>query len=177
VARAWGVAGAGAGGEARRRLRAAQLLATLNAHDVDFVIIGGYALAPHGVIRATKDIDIVPEPGRENIKRLAAALRALQARADIGDVDPDELGIEPDEAGLREGGNWVLQTRFGRLDVMQDVPGLRSYTRLRDNAVVVDGTRYSGYDDLIGMKTASGRDEDLRDIATLEAARKARGDT
>ena len=34
----------------------------LSEHDVEFVIIGGFALAAHGVVRGTKDIDIVPEP-------------------------------------------------------------------------------------------------------------------
>lgn len=166
--------GAGHGGEARRRLRPAELLASLRKHGVDFVVIGGYALAPHGVVRATKDIDIVPEPSQDNLARLAAALRHMEAQVDLGDLDPAELGIKPDAAGLSRGGNWVLRTRYGRLDVMQDVPGLRNYTGLRDNSVVVDGHRYCGYDDLIGLKTAAGRDEDLRDIATLEAARRAR---
>lgn len=153
-------------------LRPAQLLAELHRHGVAFVIIGGYSLAAHGYVRATKDVDIVPEPTAENLERLATALRALDAHVDIGDLDPAELGIAPDEAGLTAGGNWVLETRFGRLDVMQDVPGLRSYEELRAGAVDVDGSLYAGYDELIRMKVASGREEDLRDIAALEAARR-----
>lgn len=57
---------------------------------------------------------------------------------------------------------------------MQDVPGLRSYAQLRDGAVEVEGVLYAGYDELISMKSASGREEDLRDIAALEAARSER---
>jgi hypothetical protein len=154
-----------------RRLRPAALLATLRAHRVAFVIIGGYSLAAHGYIRATKDIDVVPDPDPGNIANLAIALRDLQARVDIGDLDPSELAIAPDEEGLRAGGNWVLNTRLGRLDVMQDVPGLRSYQQLRAGAIDVNGDLYAGYDELIAMKAASGREEDLRDIAALEAAR------
>jgi hypothetical protein len=153
-------------------LRPAQLLAELRRHGVGFVIIGGYSLAAHGYVRATKDVDIVPEPTAENLARLATALRALDARADIGDLDAAELGIAPDEDGLSAGGNWVLETSFGRLDVMQDVPGLRSYAELRAGAVDIDGYLYAGYDELIRMKVASGREEDLRDIAALEAARR-----
>ena len=153
------------------RLRPAQLLGILREHAVDFVIIGGYSLAAHGYVRATKDLDIVPDPDPNNLARLATALRALDARVDDGDLDPAEPGTEPDGNGLRAGGNWVLHTRFGRLDVMQDVPGLRSYEQLRSGAMTVGGVLYAGYDELISMKAASGRDEDLRDIAALEAAR------
>ena len=160
------------GPDGGRRLRPAQLLAALRHHGVGFVVIGGYSLAAHGYIRATKDVDIVPDPAQENLARLAVALRDLEAQVDIGDLDAGELGIEPDEHGLGAGGNWVLRTRFGRLDVMQDVPGLRDYDQLRAGAVPVGEDLYAGYDELISMKVASGRDEDLRDIAALEAARR-----
>src|SRR5437773_866032 len=51
-------------------LRAYQVLATLREHHVEFVVIGGIALAAHGYIRGTKDVDIVPEPSPENLQRL-----------------------------------------------------------------------------------------------------------
>ena len=154
------------------RLRPERLLAALADHGVEFVVIGGFALAPHGYIRATKDIDIVPSPEPDNLGRLAEAFRDLEARVDLGDLGPEELGIEPDRQGLRAGGNWVLLTRYGRLDVMQDVPGLRDYAHLASGAIDVNGVKYAGYDELISMKAASGRDEDLRDIGALEAARR-----
>lgn len=165
--------GAGSARGTSGGLHPAELLGTLGGHGVEFVIIGGFALAPHGYVRATKDIDIVPAPARENLARLAVALRDLNARVDPGDIDPDELGIRPDEEGLVAGGNWVLQTRFGRLDVMQDVAGLRDYRQLRDGAVEVGGVLYAGYEELVSMKTAAGREEDLRDIGALEAARSS----
>ena len=55
---------------------------------------------------------------------------------------------------------------------MQDVPGLRSYDHVRAGAVRVHDVLYAGYDELISMKAASGRAEDLRDIGALEAARR-----
>ena len=158
-------------GGAPRGLRPRELLGRLHDHGVEFDVIGGFALAPHGYVRATKDLDIVPEPSPGNLARLAAALRDLDARVDLGDLGNEELGPISDEQGLRAGGNWALLTRLGRLDVMQDVPGLRDYAQLREGAVDVNGTRYAGYDELISMKVASGRVEDLRDIGALESAR------
>lgn len=155
-----------------RRLQAPAMLAELRRHDVEFVLIGGFALAPHGYVRATTDLDLVPNPSAENLRRLAAALQALDAHVDLRDLAADELGIEPDADGLAAGGNWGLDTRFGRLDVMQDVPGLRDYATLRAGAVDVSGVLYAGYDELISMKAAAGREEDLRDIGALEAARR-----
>jgi transcriptional regulator with XRE-family HTH domain len=157
----------------QRPLQPAQLLDTLRRHRVEFVVIGGFSLAAHGVVRATKELDIVPEPSQENRSRLAFAPRALEAEVDLGDVNPGGLGARLDEEGLSAGGNWVRQTRLGQLDVMQDVPGIRDYEHLRSGAVEVSSALYAGYDELISMKTATAREEDLRDIGALEAAHAA----
>ncbi len=158
---------------AARRLDPRGLLDALRSEGVDFVVIGGFAVVAHGYVRATKDLDVMPSPEPANRRRLARALRTLGAEVELGDLRADELGIQPDEEGLAAGGNWVLSTRLGRLDVMQDVPGLHGWERLRAGAVEVDGTLYAGYDELISMKVASGREEDLRDVGALEAARRA----
>lgn len=158
-------------------LEAEALLRVLAAHRVELVIIGGFALAAHGVIRGTKDIDIVPDPRSENIGRLAAALRELGAEVMLADdFNPSELGLVPDEDGLALGGNWVLRTSLGRLDVMQDVAGVRSYESLRAAAVERDVPGagpfwFSGLDDLIAMKAAAGRPQDELDITSLQRAR------
>jgi hypothetical protein len=158
-------------------LHAERLLRTLREHGVDLVVIGGFALSAHGVVRGTKDVDIVPGPDPPNLRRLASALRALDAEVMLAeDFAPSELGLEPDEEGLALGGNWVLRTRLGRLDVMQDVPGLKSYAALRARAVDVDvpdagPVLFAGLDDLIAMKVAAGRPQDELDVASLLRAR------
>ena len=158
-------------------LQAEPMLRVLAEHGVEFVIIGGFALAAHGVIRGTKDIDVMPDPRPDNIRRLAAALRALEAEVMLGeDFDPSELGLAPDEKGLSLGGNWVLRTRLGRLDVMQDVAGAKSYEAVRSAAVERDvpgagAFRFCGFDDLIAMKVAAGRPQDEVDVTSLLRAR------
>jgi hypothetical protein len=162
-------------------LHAEPMLRVLAEHRVDFVIIGGFALSAHGVIRGTKDIDIVPDPRSKNIRRLAAALRALDAEVMLAeDFDRAELGLALDEDGLSLGGNWVLRTRLGRLDIMQDVAGAKSYDALRVAAVERDvpgagSFWFSGLDDLIAMKVAAGRPQDELDITSLQRARSRRG--
>jgi hypothetical protein len=157
-------------------LQPLELLQALREHGVDFVVIGGVAVAAHGYIRATKDVDIIPEPGSDNLVRLLSALESLEARQDIGDFRPEEMPVQLDLFGLAQGENWFLDTRLGRLDVLQDVAGARSYESLRARAIVKDGIAFVGLDDLIAMKHAAGRDVDHIDIRALEEARGATGD-
>jgi hypothetical protein len=159
-------------------LDAVALLRALAEHDVEFVVIGGFSLAAHGVVRGTKDLDIVPAPARENLERLTSVLRAVDATPAAPDEGfrPEELPYELDADGLAAGGNWLLHTRHGRLDVMQDVLGA-SYDRLRAAAVAyrVAGEGpylFAGLDDLIAMKRATGRPQDMIDVASLAQARR-----
>lgn len=162
-------------------LKAPDLLRTLRKHGVEFVVIGGFSLAAHSAARATKDLDIVPEPSRANLRRLLAALEDLEAAPTaLDDFSPDEI-LDLNLENLELGRNWILRTRYGRLDIMQNVEGVRDYRRLRDGAVqpeiamLDEDVLFAGLDDLIAMKTAAGRDQDLIDIDTLERSR-GRGD-
>jgi hypothetical protein len=160
-------------------LRFFELLRTLVAHDVEFIVIGGFALAFHGAPRATKDVDVVPAPGRENLTRLWEAVEELEAKpGELEGFRPEEMPLEWSlESLVAGGGNWILHTRHGRLDVMQWVEPFSDYAELRAGAVEqhVDeagGTiLVAGIDDLIAMKEAAGRDQDLIDITSLRMAR------
>jgi hypothetical protein len=159
-------------------LKAPDLLRTLHRHGVEFVVIGGFSLAAHSVARATKDLDIVPEPSLANLRRLLAALEDLEAAPDALEAFGPEEILELSLENLELGGNWILRTRYGRLDVMQYVEGIRDYARLREGAIqpeiemLDEPTMFAGLDDLIAMKTAAGRDQDLIDIDTLERSRR-----
>jgi hypothetical protein len=56
-----------------------RILAALNAAGVAYVIVGGIAVAAHGAIRATADVDVVPDPSATNLDSLAAVLNDLGA--------------------------------------------------------------------------------------------------
>ncbi len=164
--------------ESESPLRYFPLLKVLRDHGVEFVVIGGFAVILHGVERATKDVDVVPEQSRENLARLWDALVELEARpAEVGDFRPEEMPMPFSlEALVEGGGNWVLMTRLGRVDVMQWVPGVDTYEELRANAESEDipevgGTVwFAGLDDLFTMKREAGRPQDLFDITALRMA-------
>ena len=55
-----------------------RLLEALHRARVEYVVIGGYALAAHGYVRGTDDLDVVPGPDRRNLQRLADAVEDLE---------------------------------------------------------------------------------------------------
>jgi hypothetical protein len=158
-----------------QELDAETLLRTLVEAEVDFVVIGGLAVAFHGYTRATKDVDIVPKPDPVNLRRLFEALHSLDAEPiEIGDFRPEELPMAFAPEALDEGGNWALRTRAGRVDVLQWVAGVRGFDHLRARAVEailpnVGRVLFAGRDDLLAMKRAAGRGIDRDDVEALES--------
>lgn len=158
-------------------LDASGLLAALSKAGIDFVVIGGFAVSAHGYPRATKDLDIVPAPDAENLERLAAVLKKLNATL-IGmeELSAEEI-VQPDAGGLAMGGNFVLATSSGRLDVMQLVAPDLDFGELAaasvEDEVFGHQVRFCSYEHLVAMKEAAGRPEDLLD---LERLRQARGE-
>lgn len=156
-------------------LEAGSLLSALTDGGVEFIIIGGLAVGAHGFPRATKDIDIVPEPSPENLKRLADVLSELDYEIIGGEeFEPEEL-VQPDVQGLVNGGSWVLRTRFGRLDILQHLEPNIGYSDLNadpiEDEVFGARVRFCSYRHLVSMKVAAGRDQDLVDLARLRVAR------
>ncbi len=164
----------------RRPLDPEPLLSMLVDHRVDMIVVGGYAVAAHGHVRATKDIDICPDPADDNLRRLAAALAELEADPiGLDEFAAGEFDLAPDFDGLKMGGNWTLMTRHGRLDVMQHLDGLGEdgggWEELARHTVtrrfLGHECRFCGYEDLIRMKDGAGRPQDKIDVENLRAAR------
>jgi predicted nucleotidyltransferase len=151
----------------------ARIFATLDRHGVDYVTIGAFAVIAHGYVRATADIDLIVGIDEDNAVRLASALRELHAR--LRGVDAHLLDIDATDPGtLRNGASFTLDTDAGPLDLLNDVPGAGDYADLRARAIETTAAgvvvRVVALDDLLRMKRASGRPQDLTDIANLTAS-------
>ncbi len=148
------------------------LLRSLTEGGVDFVVIGGVAVIMQASPRFTKDLDICYDPGHENLERLAAVLVKLEAK--LRGVDED-LPFVPDARTLRRTQILTLTTVDGGMDLLVDPDGSPSYSALRRRAsrVEFDGVSVlvASVDDLIAMKQAAGRPQDLVDLESLEIAR------
>jgi len=154
------------------------ILRKLVEGEVEFLLIGGIAVGYHGHVRATKDVDVVPNPDPRNLKRLAGVLRDLDAQVEgAGDFEAGELPDPLDPSALELGGNWVLSTRFGRLDVMQWIGDMPLWSELEPRAIEdkIAGLpiKVVGFEDLVKLKELAGRPEDLADLQRLREAREA----
>jgi predicted nucleotidyltransferase len=148
-----------------------ELLRRLAEADVEFVVVGGLALNAWGVIRGTKDVDVVVSPERENLRRVATV--AVDAH---GHVQQGEalLGSEFSiAAALAAGDQVAIETDLGRLDVVQGLDGIPTFDDLRSRATEAEilGSKVwvCSLEDLKSMKRAAGRTRDLADLEDLDA--------
>jgi hypothetical protein len=148
------------------------LLKLLQEREVRFVVIGGVAVAAHGYVRGTEDLDFVPDPDPENLERLSAALAELEST--LPTANGRRFDPASDTGVIRRGGNVTANTRFGGLDVVQRARGVPSYTQLAEDAVESEllgiPVRVCSLARLREMKTAQGRAQDRADLENLPEA-------
>jgi hypothetical protein len=154
------------------------LLTVLTDHDVEFVLVGGMAAVLHGSPTATNDADIVPSRTPENLNRLAAALRQLDARIRSA-TEVDGITFEPHPELLASMSMLNLTTRCGDLDLTFNPSGIGAYEDIRPTAVrfELDGfaVLVAALDDVIRSKLAADRPKDRAVMPVLEALREELG--
>jgi len=148
-----------------------ELLRRLVAADAQFVVVGGLAVGAWGVVRGTKDVDVVVDPDIDNLKRVADVAVAAGGHVQQGEAflrTPISIA-----SALSTGEQVAIETDLGRLDVVQGLEGVPSYEELRarsSEAEILGVTvAVCSLDDLKTMKRAAGRTRDLADLEDLEA--------
>ena len=149
-----------------------EILRRLVEAEAQFVVIGGLALGARGVVRGTKDVDVVVAPDPPNLKRVAEVAVAAGGHVQRGEAF---LGSPPSIAALLASGEQVaIETDLGRLDVVQGLEGVPAYEELRSRAseaeVLGVNVAVCSVQDLRAMKRAAGRGQDLVDLENLDAA-------
>lgn len=140
------------------------LLFEFNARGVEYLVVGAYAMAAHGRVRATGDLDVWVKPDPNNAKRVIEALRAFGAPLhDLSEADLCRAGT-------------VFQVGIAplRIDVLTGIDAIefdeawtgRFTTKFADLTVAVLSAAH-----LIRNKRAVGRAQDLADLEWLEGAR------
>ena len=137
-----------------------EFIELLSSHQVEFMVIGGYALAAYGRPRYTGDIDFFVKKSPENAKRIVGALHAffghlpeIQEENFLHDDRMSQFGVEP-----------------LRIDILVHIKGIDFDTAFQRRSVI----HYSGLhipflslDDLRANKLATGRYKDLADLGML----------
>lgn len=135
------------------------LLKSLNAHKVQYVIIGAAALPVHGFSRVTVDIDIFVRPTPKNIQRTLDALKNVGY--DVSDLTPEEMLLK----------KILFRQYVQEVDIHPHVKGVTFqgvWARRVPNRIGRANAYFAGLGDLIRMKKAAGRPKDLEDLRVLE---------
>lgn len=153
-------------------LRPRELLATLEAHGVRYVVIGGLAAVLHGSPTVTGDADVFPERSVDNLERLAAALREMNARIRTTS-EPDGLDFACDAGFLSRMKMVNLTTDFGDFDLSFEPAGFSGYDELAEHAVEVPigsmKVRVASLADVILSKETANRPKDHATLPILKA--------
>ena len=148
-----------------------ELLSIFNAKSVRYLVVGGYAVSLHAQPRTTQDIDVLVAVDPENAERVYAALQEFGAPLE---------GLAA--ADFAEHGKFF---RMGRaplaVDILPEIDGL-SFEQAwpnRKETVIDEPSGLKAFfissEDLITNKLASGRPQDIADVAALrDAAKKNR---
>lgn len=146
------------------------ILAALDRHRVDYVLVGGYAAQLHGAARPTTDIDVTPATTTANLTRLVAALRELDAGVRVEGI-PEGLPFETSAAALAGMLALNLRTPHGDLDLTFTPSGTTGFDDLVRTAQrrTVHGTeiRVAAIEDIIRSKEAAGRAKDFDALPEL----------
>jgi hypothetical protein len=133
----------------------------LNANDVRYLVVGGYAVAYHGYPRYTKDVGIWICTDKENAKRMVQVLK---------DFGFESLGLE--ESDFLEA-DTIIQLGYApnRIDLIMGMPGVEFEecyrSRLEEE---IDGVKIKFIDleNLKKSKRAAGRAQDIADVENLK---------
>jgi predicted nucleotidyltransferase len=132
-----------------------EFLRLLGEEAVEFVIVGGYAVAFHGYARATNDMDLFFRNTEENIRRLCSAIH--------------QFGIPTTESSIREFAEPGIIIRIGtppvRLELINSISGLafdEVWERRVEDVYGDAPADYISLQDLLANKKTSGRPKDCR---------------
>jgi hypothetical protein len=139
-------------------------LTCLNEAGVEYLVVGGHAVAYYGYVRPTRDLDVWVGVSPDNARRLVQAVKSFFAGAELAGLSPE----------------WFLDTenvtRFGTvpnlIEILPKVSGgefARAFARRKTAEVDGQNVNLICLDDLIANKKASARLKDLADIEQLKS--------
>ena len=149
------------------------LLARLIEHQVQFVLVGGFAATAYGSTVLTQDVDICLHFSTDNLVRLQEALADLHP---VHRMTPQRLPLRLTPETCRDLKNLYLDTDLGQLDCLGTIQGVGNFDRVQELSVEVNLPaglcRILSLDALIRSKEAMGRPRDRDSLLQLKAIRQ-----
>lgn len=153
-----------------------RLIAALNSAQLPYAVVGGYAVALHGAVRGTVDIDLVISFVARDFIRIAQTLGELGLESKLPLTPQMVFKFRKEYIKERNLIAWNFynpKLPYQTVDILltHDLKKLKT-TQIDVGATVI---RIVSIPDLIRMKRTAGRPQDLEDIKALEAIQKAKG--
>jgi hypothetical protein len=159
-----------------------RIIECLGRHRVEYLLVGGIGAQMHGAARPTGDFDSLPATSKDNLDRLASAMRELNARLRVDGMTDEEsralpLPIDAESLARMDISTW--RTDAGDLDVLTAIPtrdgGRAGFEDLvaRSERVEVDDVTVmvAGLDDIIASKEWADRPKDREALLELRELR------
>lgn len=161
----------------------ARIADALARHHVEYLFVGEIAARAHGARRLTHDVDCLPATSRDNLDRLAAAMRELHARLRVeglSDVEAAALPVQLRGATLARMRISTWRTDAGDLDILAEIPDREgrqlTYEELAARAAELDldgiAVRVAALEDVIASKERADRPKDRAALDELRALRR-----
>ena len=136
-----------------------------NKYELEYLVIGGFAVSIHGYPRTTKDLDVCINKTKENAKKIIKILN---------DFGFGSLNFKIEDF-LKD--NIIAQLGYApvRIDILNDLNGVDFNAAFKNKRVVnMNGTptNFIGFNELIINKERAGRDQDLLDVKKLKERNK-----
>lgn len=159
-----------------------RITAALHRHGVEYLLVGGVAATIHGATRRTLDVDCLARHDIDNLSRLAAAMRELNARLHVEGLDDAEAAalpvvIDGESLWRMEISTW--RTDAGDLDILNDIPDRRGRRLLYEDlvqrseaqSIVGVAVRVAALEDVIASKEWANRPKDHLALPELRVLR------
>lgn len=150
-----------------------KIVKLLDAHGVEFIVVGGQAAVLHGSPIPTYDVDLSYRRTKENLERLAAALKLINPTLRGA---PADLPFILDAQSLALGSNFTFDTSYGELDLLGWMEPLGGYDDFASRAetIEIEGLvfRILSLEDLITIKRHIRRPKDQATLVQLEAIQR-----
>jgi len=141
----------------------------LNKANITYALVGSYAVALHGVIRGTVDLDFVIAFEQEQFDAVEKALQSIGLEPRLPISANEVFQFREEYIEKRHLVEWSFINQANPLEVV-DIIITHDAKQMNTDTLSVDGMtiQIATKDALISMKKASGREQDLEDVAALE---------
>ncbi len=145
------------------------IIKSLNKHKVQYALVGGYAVALHGAVRGTVDVDFVIALNQRSYQQTEKALNSIGLKSRLPISADDVFNFRDEYINNRNLIAWSFTNLDNPLEIVdiiitEDAKQIKSVTKTFNGTKI----KIAAIDDLIRMKKKSGRKQDIEDINALE---------